>query len=88
MGTVEDYKVSMTVYFRKTNGDIKHIIPGIQSMDIFGDEKEDYLLIWDYVVTTRDEYVMKNKDKFVVDLETIQLMIKQSEVLDYPIAPQ
>lgn len=87
METIEDYKNSMTIYYRKTNGEIKHIIAGIQDMYLFGDEKEDYELIWNFTVLPRDEYVIKNKDKFIINSETKELMIKSSEVLDYPIAP-
>lgn len=87
LGTIEDYKASMTAYFRRANGEIKHIIPGIQDMSLFGDEQDDYKLIWEYIVLPRDEYAIKNKDKFIINLETKQLMIKKSEVLEYPVAP-
>lgn len=87
METIEDYKASMTIYYRKANGEIRYAIAGIQSMELFGDEKEDYELIWDFIVLPRDEYVMKNKDKFIINLDTEQVMIKEEEVLNYPIAP-
>lgn len=65
---------SMTVFYRKKTGDIKQVSTGIQDMSVFGDEKEDYELIWDYIVTERDEFVLKHTDQFHVDLDTKELI--------------
>ena len=64
----------MTIYFRKLNGEIKIIMSGSYDMDVFGDEKEDYIMIWDYIVVEYDEYVRFNCKQFKVDLENKSLI--------------
>lgn len=64
----------MTIYFRKLNGEIKIIMSGSYDMDVFGDEKEDYIMIWDYIVVEYDEYVRFNCKHFKVDLENKSLI--------------
>lgn len=71
--SIEEMQDSMTVYFSKRTGEIKSIVGGIQSMEVFGVDKEDYELIWDLVVIEKDEYVMQNMDKFRVDEGNIKL---------------
>ena len=64
----------MTIYFRNLNGEIKIIMSGSYDMDVFGDEKEDYIMIWDYIVVEYDEYVRFNCKHFKVDLENKSLI--------------
>ena len=49
------------------------ISTGIQDMNAFGDEKEDFELIWDFIVVEKDTFVMSNTDQFLVDIETKEL---------------
>ena len=71
--SIEEMQDNMTIYFSKRTGEIKSIVGGIQSMDIFGTDKEDYELIWDLIIAEKDEYVMQNIDKFRVDEGNIKL---------------
>ena len=74
----------MTIYYRKANGEIKSIMSGSCDMNVFGDEKEDYILIWDYIVVPYDEYVRFNWKQFKVNLENKSLVyVAPSSVVKY-----
>jgi hypothetical protein len=68
----------MTIFYRKANGEIKAIMSDACDMSAFGEEQEDYELIWDYIVLPVDEYVRFNLVQFYVDLETKTLKLKQN----------
>lgn len=69
----------MTVFFRKSNGDLTDIIQDEQNMSVYGDLQADYEMIYDFVVVDYDEYVMINKNLFcIVDGK---LKLKNSEEL-------
>lgn len=69
----------MTVFFRKSNGDLTDIIQDEQNMSVYGDLQTDYEMIYDFVVVDYDEYVMINKNLFcIVDGK---LKLKNSEEL-------
>ena len=69
----------MTVFFRKSNGDLTDIIQDEQNMSVYGDLQADYELIYSFVVVDFDEYVMKNSRLFcIVDGK---VKIKNSEEL-------
>ncbi len=69
----------MTIFFRKSTGDLTDIIQGEQTMDMYGELKSDYELIYSFVVVDFDEYVMKNSRLFcIVDGK---LKLKNSEEL-------
>ena len=65
---------SMSVFFNRRTGKIMQITTGIQDMSTFGEEKEDFELIWDVIVVEKDEDVMKNVSQFVIDLDTRELI--------------
>lgn len=67
------WEYSMTIFFNKRTGKIMQISTGIQDMNAFGDEKEDFELIWDFIVVEKDTFVMSNADQFLVDIETKEL---------------
>ncbi len=67
------WEYSMTIFFNKRTGKIMQISTGIQDMNAFGDEKEDFELIWDFIVVEKDTFVMSNTDQFLVDIETKEL---------------
>jgi len=71
--SIEEMQDSMTIYFSKRSGESKSIVGGIQSVDIFGADREDYELIWDFIIVEKDEYVMQNMDKFRVNEGNIKL---------------
>ncbi|NOW84270.1 hypothetical protein B0H39_003182 [Clostridium beijerinckii] len=69
----------MTVFYRKSNGDLTDIATDEQTMDFYGELKSDYELIYSFVVVDFDEYVMKNSRLFcIVDGK---LKLKNSEEL-------
>ena len=58
----------LTIFYNKRTGTIKEICGGKQTMDWFGDEKQDYKLIIDYIVVEFDQYIIANLESFnVVD---------------------
>ncbi|MEH7490826.1 hypothetical protein [Neobacillus niacini] len=68
----------LTIFFNKRTGTIKSYCTGVQSMDFFGDEQEDYSLIFDFILVDYDPFVIQNIDNFqVIDRN---LKIKQSAV--------
>lgn len=71
----------MTIYYRKVNGEIKSIMSDACDMSAFGEEQEDYELIWDYIVLPVDEYVRFNLTQFYVDLESKTLKLKDNSTL-------
>ncbi|SHH55969.1 hypothetical protein [Clostridium intestinale] len=66
MATIEEHEKSMTLYYSKRTGEITTLSTGIQDMNFFGDNKEDYEIIWDFIVLEKDNYVLGNKDKFKI----------------------
>ena len=45
----------MTIFYRKKTGEIKEIISDACDMGVFGAEREDYELIWDYIIVEYDD---------------------------------
>lgn len=72
-------ETKMTIFFRKSTGDLTDVIQDEQTMDMYGELKTDYELIYSFVVVDFDEYVMKNSRLFcIVDGK---LKLKNSEEL-------
>lgn len=69
----------MTVFYRKSTGDLTDIVTDEQTMDFYGTLKADYELIFNYIVVDYDEYVMRNPSLFSVIDGTIKL--KDSETI-------
>lgn len=69
----------MTVFYRKSTGDLTDIIQGTQTMAMYGDLKSDYELIYDLMVVSYDDYIMKNPNLFCIVNGVIKL--KDSETL-------
>lgn len=67
---------NMTLFYSKRNGNIQNFCTGIQDMNFFGESKEDYEIIWDFIVVPYNELVLSNKDMFYIDLETKQVKTK------------
>lgn len=58
----------MTLYYNRRTGTITELCTGANNMNWFGDEQEDYSLIFDYIVPDYDQYVFNNHNQFrVVD---------------------
>ena len=77
----------MTLVFSKRNGNIKGIFSGdLQTMDVlFGEDAEDYKMIWDEVVLKEDNYVIQNVQQFKINIETKELEMIPV-VNNYPLA--
>lgn len=70
----------LTIFFNKRTGTIKEICGGEQSMEWFGDEKEDYELILDFIIVEFDQFILANFNRFnVIDKE---LKLKEETVPD------
>ena len=72
---IEEHQNNMTLFYSKKTGEIKSFATGIQDMNYFGNDKEDYELIWDYVVIPRDDKVIRNLEMFKINLDTKELTI-------------
>ena len=66
--TIEEFESSMTIYYFKSNGDIHSWCTGINDLSTFGNHKEDYALIMDYLILPLDRYVLDNIKHFTVDV--------------------
>lgn len=63
----------LTIFYNKRTGSIKELCGGEQDMDWFGEEKQDYEQIFDYIVVDHDGYILENyMDMKVVD-ETVKI---------------
>lgn len=70
----------LTIYFNKRTGTIKELCSGEQDMSWFGDEKEDYEQIYDFVTVDYDGFILENLQRFkIIDGE---LKLQQESVPD------
>jgi hypothetical protein len=87
--TIEEMQANMTIIYNKRTGAIKASFSGIQNMDtLYGDEAEDYKLIWGELVLEKDEFVLNNLQQFKINTETIALELVQDIANKYAIASQ
>lgn len=69
----------MTIFYRRSTGDLTDICPGEQDFEFYGRLADDYKLIYSLIVVDYDEYVMLNAGKFnIIDG---QIKIKKNEDL-------
>ncbi len=68
------YPETMTIYYRKKTGEIKMMMSDTCDMSVFGEEQEDYELIWDYIHLPVDDTVRSHREQFSVDVETKELI--------------
>ena len=45
---------------------MKGYVTGISNMDYYGDDKEDYSIIFDYIIVGLDDYVLNNINQFAI----------------------
>ena len=64
MATLEEHANSMTLFYSTSTGKIKCYCTGIQSMDYFGEDRDDYN--YNYIIIGYDEFVLKNISNFMV----------------------
>ena len=72
---IKTHQSNMTLFYSKKTGEIKSYATGIQDMNYFGNDKEDYTLIWDYIVIPRDDKVLRNLEMFKINLDNKELTI-------------
>ena len=84
--TIKNAKENMTLFYTKSNGDIKGYCSGIQTMSYFGENETDFSQIWDFKVFPIDKYVIDNWQKFTINLTTLAIELKHQDIPQYPIA--
>lgn len=67
MATIDEMNDKMTLFYSKKTGEITQYITGIADMNIFGNNKDDFKVIWDFIVSEKDDYVVQNIDKFKIE---------------------
>lgn len=55
----------ITLFYSLSTGKIKQYCTGIQTMDYFGEDKNDYN--YGVLVIENDNYITQNLDKFIVE---------------------
>jgi hypothetical protein len=80
---------SMTLIYNLRTGTIKAAFSGAQDMNVlYGDEAEDYKLIWGQLVAPNDNYVLSNITQFKINTATQTIEMLPTVVNKYPIASQ
>lgn len=63
---ISEEQSKMTIFYNKRLGSIQAIVGGTQDMSYFGEEEEDFKVIYDYIVVDNEEYIIKNLSNFIV----------------------
>jgi len=50
----------MTIFYMRSNGKIKVCLTGEYDMAFFGDEQEDYALIYGFIQVPEDGFIVRN----------------------------
>ena len=72
----------ITLFYSLNTGKIKQYCTGVQNMDYFGEDKNDYN--YGVLVIENDSYITQNLDKFIVENGEL-VMISQSIPSKYKI---
>lgn len=78
----------VTLFYNKRLGIIKAYCTGKQDMSYFGEEQQDFELIYDFIVVPRDvdsSNVMRNKTHFSMNLTTKEIEKKEEFVSKYKV---
>lgn len=73
----------MTIVYFKRTGNIVRISSGVHDLSIFGEQAQDYKLIWDCVTLPYDEFVISHPYLFKIDIENKQLKLLDNSVSKY-----
>lgn len=76
MASMAEHEANMTIYYYKRTGNTYSYCTGINDMSGFGEYKEDYEMMIDYIVIPKDHTIMEFLYKFYVDIETKELKLK------------
>lgn len=68
----------MTVIFSKQTGKIQAVFSGeLQTIKtLYGEDAEDFAIIWDEIIIPDDDGVLNNKSKFIVNTETREIELR------------
>lgn len=69
----------LTLFYMKKSGVIKCFCSGKQTLDYYGDEKEDIENVIDYIYVEYDEFLLKNLQDFRVENGKV-VFIKSVEI--------
>jgi len=83
MASINEHENKMTVFYKKENGNIDKVFIGIQDMNVYGQYKDVFSMVFDFIVTNYDSYVQNHMEMFYVDTETKQLKLKSELVQNY-----
>lgn len=67
----------LTIFYNKRTGSIKELCGGKQDMNWFGDEKQDYEQIFDYVYVDFDTYIIENYINMMIVDGQVKLIQKE-----------
>jgi len=72
MANIQEMQNKMTIFYSQNTGKIKNIMTGIQNMEVFGEDKEDYN--YEFLVLDYDSFVINNYNNFIVENGKIKLI--------------
>ena len=85
MATIAEHEASMTIFYSKSTGEIKGLCSGIQDMNFYGVDATDFSTIWAYINLAKDNYVLENPNKFIMNLASGSPVLSLKEVNQYPV---
>lgn len=68
------WEYSMTIYFYKRTGVIAEFQTGINDMNTFGEHRQEYEQIMDFVVLEKDDFFLTHSRDFKIDPKTKELI--------------
>ena len=79
MASLEEHRNKLTVFYSLNTGKVKCYCGGIQDMNYFGEDKEDYN--YDYIVVDYDNFIIRNFENIKVVDKT--LIFEQVNAIKY-----
>ncbi|MDU3020072.1 hypothetical protein ACV3RY_09585 [Clostridium perfringens] len=80
--TIKNFESKVTLFYSINTGEIKLTAGGIQDMSYFGPDAADFN--YNFLVIDKDEYLLNNLDKFIVQDNKVKL--KEAQINKYEIA--
>ncbi|EHK2440939.1 hypothetical protein KCL46_000962 [Clostridium perfringens] len=69
--SIKNFEKKVTLFYSQSTGDIKLHAGGVQNMDYFGPEKDDYN--YKFIVVDKDDYLLNNLENFKVENGKVKL---------------
>lgn len=70
----------ITIFYSKQTGRVKSYVTGDQDYNYFGDDKEDFKIVYGRLVVEEDEYIYHNFEKMIVVDDVLK--IKEEQIPD------